>query len=493
MALNFTEYIQQTWKNKPDTSTPLSAERLNHMERGLKEESNAIKALVDNVNELLGKNKAFTSVSVYGAVGDGVTDDTLALQKALNATGMILFESGKTYLISSELQVKSNTYIYGSGAIIKAKTGYASETNLMMARNYGKESTVGGYEQNKNICIHGLKFDFGGIENLGGIGIGHARNVVIRDCEFYNFASWHPIELNSCNGGIVDNCYFHDGPKSGMTFGETVQIDGAYGVGVFELSPYDNTVSKNISVVNCRFDLDSSLHDTRETFPVCVGSHWTAGDFHENILIANNICNGAHTFIGAHNWKNARIENNICTDIRFAVYSWMWDQLEVCNNSFIFSSDAMKNNGTNRGIYTNSESATFSGNGCTLIHGSVTVKNNRMEDCASHAICLSGSRCVVEGNHVINCKNNGIYASWDAAETFVANNIVTGSAGTADIYINAHGGTSPVTYVLNNVCDTLKGTGVGNSTQKSVVANNLIRKTKSLVSSFTDSGNVISG
>ena len=33
---SFTAYVKQLWKNKPDTSTPLSAERLTHMEEGIK-------------------------------------------------------------------------------------------------------------------------------------------------------------------------------------------------------------------------------------------------------------------------------------------------------------------------------------------------------------------------------------------------------------------------------------------------------------------------
>lgn len=34
MLKNFAKYIKQEWKNKPDASTPLSADRLNHIEGG---------------------------------------------------------------------------------------------------------------------------------------------------------------------------------------------------------------------------------------------------------------------------------------------------------------------------------------------------------------------------------------------------------------------------------------------------------------------------
>ena len=41
----FAAYVKQLWKNKPDVSTPLSAERLLHMEDGIKMTSDAIEAI----------------------------------------------------------------------------------------------------------------------------------------------------------------------------------------------------------------------------------------------------------------------------------------------------------------------------------------------------------------------------------------------------------------------------------------------------------------
>ncbi len=38
----FVAYVKQAWKNKPDTSTPLSAARLTHVEEGVKANSDAI-------------------------------------------------------------------------------------------------------------------------------------------------------------------------------------------------------------------------------------------------------------------------------------------------------------------------------------------------------------------------------------------------------------------------------------------------------------------
>lgn len=41
----FVAYVKQAWKNKPDTSTPLSAARLTHLEDGIKGNSDAIEKI----------------------------------------------------------------------------------------------------------------------------------------------------------------------------------------------------------------------------------------------------------------------------------------------------------------------------------------------------------------------------------------------------------------------------------------------------------------
>lgn len=57
MLSNFTKYVKQIWKNKPDTSSPLNATRLNHIEDGIENNSNAISELDTSVTELT-ENKA---------------------------------------------------------------------------------------------------------------------------------------------------------------------------------------------------------------------------------------------------------------------------------------------------------------------------------------------------------------------------------------------------------------------------------------------------
>jgi hypothetical protein len=55
---------------------------------------------------------AFANVLDYGAVGDGIVDDTLAIQAAITASNGIYFPSG-TYLITRALQIPNNRVLLG--------------------------------------------------------------------------------------------------------------------------------------------------------------------------------------------------------------------------------------------------------------------------------------------------------------------------------------------------------------------------------------------
>jgi hypothetical protein len=64
-------------------------------------------------------SKLQESVSVldFGAVGDGITDDTAAIQLALNSSNSVLFPSNNEFKVTSYLSVPSNIYIRIEGTI----------------------------------------------------------------------------------------------------------------------------------------------------------------------------------------------------------------------------------------------------------------------------------------------------------------------------------------------------------------------------------------
>ncbi|HEX6547079.1 MAG TPA: glycosyl hydrolase family 28-related protein [Bryobacteraceae bacterium] len=90
------------------------------------------------------------SVKRFGAKGDGITDDTAAIQRAIRATrsGTLVFPKG-TYLLSSTLTLEPNVTYKGEGQAILKGNGYF--WLMQMPR------------MTMNLTITGLTFDNGGL------------------------------------------------------------------------------------------------------------------------------------------------------------------------------------------------------------------------------------------------------------------------------------------------------------------------------------------
>lgn len=59
----------------------------------------------------------YVTPEMFGAVGDGVTDDTDAIQKCLNACGYLYINKSRTYLITKSIKLKDNNVVFGEGTL----------------------------------------------------------------------------------------------------------------------------------------------------------------------------------------------------------------------------------------------------------------------------------------------------------------------------------------------------------------------------------------
>ncbi|SPF82153.1 Superfamily member pfam12708 with pectate lyase domain [Pseudomonas phage GP100] len=59
---------------------------------------------------------SYTSVKQYGAIGDGVTDDTAAIQAAVNASRRVYIPDGN-YIVTSPIQVQAGGAVIGAGML----------------------------------------------------------------------------------------------------------------------------------------------------------------------------------------------------------------------------------------------------------------------------------------------------------------------------------------------------------------------------------------
>lgn len=156
----------------------------------------------------------------YGAKGDGVTDDTAALQAAANAipaSGGTLYVPRGTYLISGTIFLKSSTLMRGDGAgsvILASATGWVAGTTyqLVMNQNY-LATTITDHD----IAVENLQFDFGSMPNnlppAGTHGAYHAvnfyyaRNVQVRFCLFQGRGTMNDATaICACDTSLVEGC-----------------------------------------------------------------------------------------------------------------------------------------------------------------------------------------------------------------------------------------------------------------------------------------------
>lgn len=196
---NFVAYVTQKWKNKPDTSTPLSAERLAHMEEGIKGNSDAIEEIAAAVvSQIINDpDKIASMAAVYavnqkvatldGKVGDtaqlpaGSTDTVGAITKLYSDLGY-LGEIREAYLSTAITPQSGQTYTIGSLSLETGKWLLFGATlaggDLIIDGNIISRLNGRNTITSSDISMRAFAISNGGIVNLklvsNGFGMLHA-------------------------------------------------------------------------------------------------------------------------------------------------------------------------------------------------------------------------------------------------------------------------------------------------------------------------------
>ena len=166
---------------------------------------------------------------MYGAVGDGVTDDTAAMQACLDNNTHVYLPDG-TYLISSALNIKiQGQTITGSGrtSVIKASgcnafnfvTAYYNVSLENFSVQGGGTSAYVGFKFDaitfnytfKNLYIHDFKYGFQ-LNTSDSVNGKHNVNTLISQCEVSNCDIGIQIlntSVSQVNALKVDKTYVH--------------------------------------------------------------------------------------------------------------------------------------------------------------------------------------------------------------------------------------------------------------------------------------------
>ncbi|PKR82601.1 right-handed parallel beta-helix repeat-containing protein [Heyndrickxia camelliae] len=384
------------------------------------------------------------NVKWFGAKGDGVTDDTSALQSALNESSNIYIPDG-TYLISQSLVVKANTNIRMSinAVIIPNADIYC------VFRNGNPTDNFSGYNGNGNIKIIGGTIDCNGqnmTNMIGGIVFGHAENILIQDVTIKNVREIHHIEINSSKNVLIERCKFSTF-LGNRTYSEAIQIDLASSYDNFPLfGDYDNTICQYITVRDCTF----------ENCGAGVGTHVQGSQlWHDHILVENcEFDNLLSHGISALNFKKFKIKDNVFRGTENGFYTDGGYDGMINNNDFkdIRTNAIMISNGSN--IHINQATISRSGgNGITVFNGSKNIVINDVNITSSNAngINFTGSTDSIINNSVLDGNiGNGIFIH-DQSKSITVTRVTVKNSGLAGINLSAN---AQRCNISNNILDS---------------------------------------
>jgi parallel beta-helix repeat protein len=178
-------------------------------------------------------------VTDFGATGDGSTDDTVAIQSALNTTisgGTVYFPQG-TYVISSQLTVVGKEiHIFATGAAIVKEASVLGVPILKLSQAHG--STITGLH-----CQGAETYNsFAGASNLFNafIQLDRCNQAVISGCKVLD--KTYPFLLSSCQDCRVADCFiqgFLNIGKAGANYCSCCHISGGARNSVIGLSGKD--------------------------------------------------------------------------------------------------------------------------------------------------------------------------------------------------------------------------------------------------------------
>lgn len=228
----------------------------------------------------------YSTPEAYGAVGDGVVDDTSAVQSAIDNGRYVLFGAGKIYRIDGILRIPKDTYIDLNGSTV---IGYASK--LRVFYNFkDSDDSVTGYNGNGNITITN------GTIKRNAMAFIHGPNIALRNLRFEDCHNDHFVEIAGCKDFIIDGCSFVGMDTNGVSVHEYINVDPCTRAAFPHFSnasaaTYDGTKNDGIEINNCYFSIGEGEFNTGYN---AFGVHGVGGntEYHKNINLTNNIILG---------------------------------------------------------------------------------------------------------------------------------------------------------------------------------------------------------
>lgn len=162
----------------------------------------------------------------YGAVGDGETDDSQAVQDACDAGYAVYFSSNKTYYLESTVTIDHDCHLFGGeNTVIKTKTPSGGTVNnaFVISGELKKTTTLtSDYSTNGSTDNSSNKFV---LSDMDGISIGDIMVIEATD-QYYSYArQYYYLGATLLITDIYNNCiYTSDNMPWDITNSENVSV-----------------------------------------------------------------------------------------------------------------------------------------------------------------------------------------------------------------------------------------------------------------------------
>lgn len=355
----------------------------------------------------------------YGAVGDGVNDDTAALQAWLDSGHKNLTATpNKTYIINNTLSPVSNTIIDFKNSVLQS-----------------------GESLSGTMLTHGRFFDFNSLN------IVTIKNIHFKkgSQDFTTSDNYSPsaIHLNDSDETYIKNCFF----DFDFTYADYVRDQSGLINAIFTLN------SRNTLIDSCRFKTVHLHYGIGQSFNTTVQNCY----FYDS---AGNGTGSAGTEVDGVMSGGHRIINNTFENVgRIAIEDWGFTQgTEILNNVII---GAGKNtlienlDSEGMGISAVGLNSIVEGNTISDVDGYAAIesiynrggriKNNLIFNCSTAGIGSSDEEMedsdnkalFIDNNTILNCRIGMFFLGSEKMEITIANNYFH-NFKTRGIYIDYH-------------------------------------------------------
>jgi parallel beta-helix repeat protein len=303
--------------------------------------NNLTSAIATTIDTVVPNNAV--SVKNFGAVGNGIIDDSNAIQAALNAENVLVLVPG-TYIINKTINLKAGTKIYGApGAIIKAGTNmkgtlqtlgrylYLNNADDCLINNVKFQQSTQAFKFGKwaNACIYlensantkitYNNFDFNlPYSNTGFVGIWVGGNETTNTLIKGNKLISAGIEYaeNGASGTIVDGNHITNSPADALVaHGNTAQfctnnvitnniIENAGYMGIEDWGNVDGSIIRNNKITGTGKNPTNT--DGIGISAVAVNTR----------VIGNTIADAQYYYIEVGGSHNCLIDSNMINDAK---------------------------------------------------------------------------------------------------------------------------------------------------------------------------------